>query len=167
MTQDLWEIYQTTCFVLPDKISLNKPEFCRNFAIISAINPEGEQQSLQLNQQAEQTMKDWLNRYGYHYHRIYGCSPDLDYVEPSFLINMPDKACAIELAALFNQNASFGSLRSHNLIRYPSSVLPQQLHRSLELSYGALKTNNNPAPVDEVISCTLLTNWLWPDFNEP
>ncbi len=107
MTQDLWEIYQTTCFVLPDKISLNKPEFCRNFAIISAINPEGEQQSLQLNQQAEQTMKDWLNRYGYHYHRIYGCSPDLDYVEPSFLINMPDKACATGLAALFKQNALF------------------------------------------------------------
>ncbi len=107
MSQDLWEIYQTTCFVLPKNTNLKKADLCRNFAIISARNPEGKEQSLQQNQQAEQTMKQWLNSHSYDYSRIYGCSPGLDYVEPSLLIAMPDKASAISLATMFRQNALF------------------------------------------------------------
>lgn len=107
MTQDLWEIYQTTCFVLSEQTNLYQAGLCLNFAIISARNPEGKEQSSLLNQQAEQSMKQWLNRRGYDYNRIYGCSPSLDYVEPSLLIDMPDKASAIKLAAKFKQNALF------------------------------------------------------------
>ncbi|MEE9412266.1 MAG: DUF3293 domain-containing protein [Methylococcales bacterium] len=107
MTQDLWEIYQTTCFVLPEKTNLLQARLCRNFAIISARNPESKEQSLYLNLQAEKTMKQWLNKRSYDYKRIYGCSPSFDYVEPSLLIDMPDKTCAIEAAAAFRQNALF------------------------------------------------------------
>jgi hypothetical protein len=107
VTLDLWGIYQTTCFVFPEDASLQTADLCRNFAIISARNPEDKEQSLHLNLQTEQSMKQWLNRRGYDYNRIYGCSPGLDYVEPSLLIEMPDKACAIKLAAKFRQNALF------------------------------------------------------------
>ncbi len=107
MTQELWEIYQTTCFVFSEDASLQKTDLCRNFAIISARNPEGKEQSLHLNLQTEQSMKQWLNRHGYNCNRIYGCSPSLDYVEPSLLIDMPDKACAIKLAAKSRQNALY------------------------------------------------------------
>ncbi len=107
MTQDLWEIYQTTCFVLPEQTNLFQAGLCRNFAIISARNPEGKEQSSHLNRQVEQSMKQWLNKRGYDYSRIYGCSPSLDYVEPSLLIDMSDKATATKLAAKFKQNALF------------------------------------------------------------
>jgi hypothetical protein len=39
---------------------------------------------------------------GYDYNRIYGCSPGLN-----LLIDMPDKASAIKLAAIFRQHALF------------------------------------------------------------
>ncbi len=107
MSKDLWEIYQTTCFVFPDQSALQPTDFHRDFAIISARNPEGNQQSDQLNQQAEQGMQQWLIRNGNEYCRIFGCSPTLDYVEPSFLVYMLDKENAVELALLFRQNALF------------------------------------------------------------
>jgi hypothetical protein len=107
VTQCLWETYQTTCFLLPENTSLQKADLCRNFAIVSARNPEGKEQSLHLNLEAENTLKQWLNRRGYNYNRIYGCSPSLDYVEPSLMVDMPDKTCAIEAAAVFRQNALF------------------------------------------------------------
>jgi hypothetical protein len=107
VSKDLWEIYQTTCFVFPDQSALQSTDFHRDFAIISARNPEGRQQSDQLNQQAEQGMQQWLIRNGYENCRIFGCSPTLDYVEPSFLVYMLGKENAVELAILFRQNALF------------------------------------------------------------
>ena len=92
---------------LPEKTNLLQAGLCRNLAIISARNPEGKEQSLHLNLQAEKTMKQWLNRQGYDYNRIYGCSPSLDYIEPSLLIDLPDKTCATEVATMFKQNALF------------------------------------------------------------
>ncbi len=49
-----------------------------------------------------------------------------------------------------------GITSSTDLSWCPSSVLPQQLHSSLCACCSALKTNNNPAPVDEFIPCTFL-----------
>ncbi len=107
MTQDLWNLYQTTCFVFPDQSILHATDFHGDFAIISARNPQGTQLSAQLNQQAEQKMKQWLIRSGYEYSRVFGCSPSFDYVEPSFLIYMLGKESAVGLALLFRQNALF------------------------------------------------------------
>lgn len=80
---------------------------CVRFAVISARNPMGKQKTEQWNLEAENKMKQWLDKENVSYRRIYGCSPVLDYIEPSFLVEALDKTHAIELSCLYRQNALF------------------------------------------------------------
>ena len=107
MTNDLWMLYQTTRFILPNQSAVSYENERARFAIVSARNTQGKQQTEQQNQQYEERMECWLQSEDIDFQRIYGCSPTLDYIEPSYQINIPDKTAAVELSRLFRQNALF------------------------------------------------------------
>lgn len=107
MNQELWQLYQNTVFVLCDKYATCLDLKTVSWAVISVRNPRGQIIQAELNRINEAHCRRQLNHKGIEYFRIYGCSPSLDYVEPSYCIKASSKTFAIEFAEQYGQNAIF------------------------------------------------------------
>lgn len=94
----LLDLYATTVFLYC------KPVPFRQFAIITACNPNGEILAEQTNKKLNISLSQQITQY--EYVEIIGASPDLSHQEPSFAIAM-ELAKAQALAKRLQQNAIF------------------------------------------------------------
>lgn len=106
LNQELWRLYQYTVFVL-ERCYANQLEDQSSWAVISARNPRGEIIQAGFNRANEAHCRYQLNQMGLDYFRIYGCSPTLDFIEPSYCIKVSSKTFALEFARQYRQNAMF------------------------------------------------------------
>ncbi|MCL1140072.1 DUF3293 domain-containing protein [Shewanella pneumatophori] len=97
----LWHYYQQTEFLFTQILSTQL-----SFAIITAYNPKGEVLSAPQNGLLDRKLQHEINRLGLPYRSMIGASQDRSHMEKSWAI-ATDKASAIKLGCLFNQNAIF------------------------------------------------------------
>jgi hypothetical protein len=100
-TMELWEFYKTSVFLCHQPLG-NQVDF----AIISAQNPNGNLYHLHHNLTLDREFESHLNYLHLPYRTMIGASPDLTFQEHSFAV-LCDKASAIDLALMFEQNAIY------------------------------------------------------------
>lgn len=99
--ETLWQQYKDSVFFIEQPLSEQL-----NFAIITAYNPEGQVCNLGANRLRDKALQHDINQLKIPYRRIWGCSPQLDYSEKSWVI-ATEKKQAIELAIKYQQNAIY------------------------------------------------------------
>ena len=97
----LWHYYQQTEFLFTQMLSTQL-----SFAIITAYNPKGELLSPCQNGLLDRKLQHEINRLGLPYRAMIGASQDRSHMEKSWAVST-DKASAVRLGCLFNQNAIF------------------------------------------------------------
>ncbi|MCH9697414.1 MAG: DUF3293 domain-containing protein [Gammaproteobacteria bacterium] len=125
MNEELWQLYQNTVFVLNNSLVKCGEWQSGNWAVISVRNPRGEIIQAELNRVNEASCRRQLNHKGLEYFRIYGCSPTLDFIEPSYCIKVPSKTFARGFADQYRQNAIFW-IEADQLWLVPIEVSPFQ-----------------------------------------
>ncbi len=98
---NLWQTYKTTVFLSCDNFPALK-----QFAIVTAWNPNGKLALSDDNFKSDKTLNDLLVQQQLPQYPIYGCSPDLTYREKSRAVEI-DKATAVKIGKQFRQNAIF------------------------------------------------------------
>ena len=97
----LWHTYQQTEFLLTQTLSSQL-----SFAIITAHNPKGEILTPCQNGLLDRKLQREIHRLGLLYRAMIGTSQDRKHMEKSWAV-ATDKASAIKLGILFNQNAIY------------------------------------------------------------
>ncbi|WP_108944511.1 DUF3293 domain-containing protein [Shewanella halifaxensis] len=97
----LWHYYQQTEFLFTQILSTQL-----SFAIITAYNPKGQVLSACQNGLLDRKLQNEINSLGLPYRAMIGTSQDRTYMEKSWAVAI-DKAGAIRLGCLFNQNAIY------------------------------------------------------------
>jgi hypothetical protein len=147
-SKEVMQLYAKTIFSVVEKF-----EFPRSFAIITAYNPEGVISNANINSLYDAGLRKHLtdNKQTLllgssslkdenikKFHPIIGCSPDMFHQEISYVIDV-SKEAAFEIADKFKQNAYFwvdnGQL----------SIIPVKLKGVNELSIGMLKLRIIPS----------------------
>lgn len=95
----LWQIYQNVVFVVEGDF-----QPARQFAIITAYNPEGIVSSVAENIQRNKILERKLKPFSWQ--NIIGASPDLSHQEQSFALQSSQEQ-ALTLALEFQQNAIY------------------------------------------------------------
>ncbi|MFT7513120.1 MAG: hypothetical protein ACI9QL_002328 [Candidatus Omnitrophota bacterium] len=97
-----WAFYQQVVFCgLP-----SGTVFPEAFAIITACNPDGQDQPASVNRLADERLEARLRDLGHAPMRITGCSPDFVHQEPGWLVDLSEQV-ALELGHAFGQEALF------------------------------------------------------------
>ncbi|GIU21595.1 DUF3293 domain-containing protein [Shewanella schlegeliana] len=99
--ETLWRYYKETEFLLTQSLSSQL-----SFAIITAHNPRGEVLTPCQNGLLDRQLQHEIYRLGLPYRAMIGSSQDRKHMEKSWVV-ATDKASAIELGRLFNQNAIY------------------------------------------------------------
>ncbi|WP_028765720.1 DUF3293 domain-containing protein [Shewanella fidelis] len=97
----LWHYYQQTEFLFTQMLSTQL-----SFAIITAYNPKGQVLSACQNGLLDRKLQNEINSLGLPYRAMIGASQDRTHMEKSWAVAI-DKAAAIRLGRLFNQNAIY------------------------------------------------------------
>ncbi|MBA6350056.1 DUF3293 domain-containing protein [Colwellia sp. BRX8-9] len=142
-SEEVMQLYAKTMFSVVEKF-----EFPRSFAIITAHNPEGAISNANINSLYDAGLRKHLTDNKQTLllgssslkdenikksHPIIGCSPDMFHQEISYVINV-SKEAAFEIADIFNQNAFFW-VDSGQL-----SIVPVKLKGVDELSIGKFES---------------------------
>ncbi len=134
-TQTLWQLYQTTHFVMEQPLSNQL-----SFAILTAFNPRGETAPAARNRVLDRCFQQQVEEEGILYREIWGCSPDYLYCEKSWAL-MLEQSQAVAWAERYQQNAIF-YVEQDELLLVP--CLLEEQTRSLgrfseRLSIGAVE----------------------------